>query len=319
MNDSPSVSELFVGIDVSKACLDWCALPSLERGQEKNTAAGRKRLLKKLAKLAPALVVFEATGGYERGLAEALEKTDGLWTIVNPRLVRDFARACGRLAKTDALDAETLALYAQRMRPEVRTRPDRAVRELNAWVTRRRQLVDQLQAERCRLETCDPVVRSSIRSTLGCLERELNRIEERIEQLIRNQQALRDRVQRMRTVKGVGAVTAATLAAQMPELGRLNRKEIAALAGLAPFNRDSGQWRGKRMIGGGRASVRAVLWMAALVASRRNPEIQPFYERLVAAGKPKKVALTACMRKLLTMINSVVRDGYNEEKLSQAA
>jgi len=319
MSDPLPHSEIFVGIDISKKTLDWCVGPALEHGQVPNTTAGRKKLVKTLTKLAPTLVVFEATGGYERGLADALEETEFPWTMVNPRMVRDFARADGRLAKTDKLDAEILARYAKQMQPPVRPRPDAAVRDLNAWVTRRRQLIDSIHAETCRLGTATPIVQPSIRKVLRLVEKELRKVEAQIEKLIRSNPALNERVKLMQTQKGVGVVIASTLAAQMPELGQLNRKEIAALAGLAPFNRDSGQWRGKRMIGGGRAGVRAALWMGALVGSRYNPEIRSFYQRLLANGKPKKVALTACMRKLLTILNAVVRDGLNEENRAKAA
>jgi transposase len=319
MSDSSLSSEMFIGIDVSKATLDWCVGAALERGQAPNTKAGRKKLVKTLAKFAPTLVVFEATGGYERSLADALEGTEIPWTLVNPRTVRDFARAAGRLAKTDKLDAEILARYAQQMRPPVRPRPDTAVRDLNALVTRRRQLIESCGAESNRLGTAAPIVQPSSRKTLRFLENELSEVESKIEKLIKSKPALAARVKLMRGVKCVGAVVASTLAAHLPELGTLNRKEIAALAGVAPFNRDSGQWRGKRTISGGRAAVRTVLWMPTMTATRHHPEIRAFYERLLANGKPKKVALTACMRKFLTILNAVVRDGLNEEKLSEAA
>lgn len=319
MSDSHSPSEIFIGIDVSKATLDWCVGAALERGQAPNTKAGRKKLVKKLAKLSPTLVVFEATGGYERGLADALEETEIPWTLVNPRTVRNFARAAGRLAKTDKLDAEILARYAQQMRPAVRPRPDAAVRDLNALVTRRRQLIESYGAESNRLETADPIVQPSLRKMLRFIKEDLHKVESKIEKLIKSKPALDARVKLMRGVKCVGVVVSSTLAAELPELGTLNRKEIASLAGLAPFNRDSGQWRGKRMIGGGRAAVRMVLWMPTMTATRHNPEIRAFYERLLANGKPKKVALTACMRKFLTILNAVVREGLNEEKLPEAA
>ncbi len=314
MSDSRPSSEMFIGIDVSKTSLDWCVGPSLERGQAPNTTAGRKALMKTLAEFSPVLVVFEATGGYERTLADALEKAKFSWTLVNPRTVRDFARATGRLAKTDTLDAEVLARFAQQMRPAIRPRPNRKVRELNALVTRRRQLVGQCIAESNRLETAEPVVRASIHSVLRHLEKERTRLETQIAEILQNESALRDLNKLLQSAPGVGVVTASTLVAQLPELGKLNRKEIASLVGLAPFNRDSGQWRGQRTISGGRAGVRAALFMAALVASRCNPAIRVFYQRLLAAGKPKKVALTACMRKLLTILNVMARENATFKK-----
>ena len=229
--------------------------------------------------------------------------------VINPRKTREFARATGRLAKTDEIDADDLAFFGEAIRPEVRPLPDAAVEKLCALNARRQQLVEMLTAERNRLGTALPPARPSLREHIRWLEREKERVESELEGHISENLTLRRKFKILCSAKGVGPATSFTLLSKLPELGTVNRKEIAALAGVAPFNRDSGKWRGKRTTWGGRASVRSVLYMAALSASQHNPVIRAFYERLLEAGKPKKVALTACMRKLLVILNAMLKNG----------
>jgi transposase len=255
---------------------------------------------------APALVVVEATGGYEMALVGLLVAAAVPVAVVNPRQVRDFAKATGQLAKTDAIDARVLALFAARVQPTPRAVPDAALQDLTALVTRRRQLVEMLGAERNRLAVARPALRRSVGAHIRWLERQLATLEEELATRIRATPVWREKDDLLRSVPGVGPQTARMLIAHLPELGQLSRHEIAALAGVAPLNRDSGRWRGRRTTWGGRAVVRAGLYMAALVASRHNPVLRAFYVRLVVAGKPKKVALVAVMRKLLTILNAMV-------------
>lgn len=299
----------FVGIDVSKALLDSAARPASRLPQVPNTPAGRARLTRHLVALAPALIVVEATAGLQAPLVVALSEAGLPVSVVNPRHARDFARATGRLAKTDRLDAEALAHFAEAVRPTPRPLPRPAICELDALVTRRRQLITMLVAERNRLEMMPARVCGSIRRQISALRRELERIDGEIERAVAADDELRTRARTLETVRGVGPVTSATLLAELPELGALSRREIAALVGLAPINRDSGRRRGRRACWGGRASVRTALYMAALSARRHNPTIRAFYEQLVGRGKPKLVALTACMRKLLTILNAMAREG----------
>lgn len=301
----------FAGIDVSKSRLDVAQLPERTSWSVNNDVEGISELVRDLARLAPALVVLEATGGYESPVFAALITARLPAVVINPRQVRAFARAKNQLAKTDKIDAQVLAEFAEAVRPEVRPVPDEALQELSGLLRRRQQLVEMLTAERNRSLMATPVVRRDIRAHVRWLERRLQDIESDLDQAIRSTPAWQERDKLVQGEKGVGPVLSMTMLADLPELGRLNRKEISALVGVAPFNQDSGRFRGKRKTSGGRRSVRAVLYMAALSASRHNPEIKPFYQRLLAAGKPKKVALTACMRKLLIRLNAIVREGQS--------
>lgn len=300
---------LFIGIDVAKAQLAFACQPSGETGTVPNGEDGIRDLVARCQALTPALIVLEATGGYEAALVAALA-TAGLPVVVaNPRQVRDFAKATGQLAKTDALDAHVLALFAERVRPAPRALPGDAVQALDALLTRRRQLVEMLTAERNRLLVARAPVRRDLQQHIRYLERRLHEADDDLHTAVKASPAWRVKDDLLQSVPGVGRVVSLTLLAELPELGRLSHKEIAALVGVAPLNRDSGTLRGKRLVYGGRAPVRAVLYMAALVASQCNPVIRAFYLRLRAAGKPAKVALTACMRKLLIILNAMARSG----------
>jgi transposase len=302
-----STESLWVGIDVSKATLDVALRPSDEQWVVPNTDTAHQDLQQRLQAIRPTLIVLEATGGLQVDLAATLAAVGLPVAVVNPRQVRDFARSTGRLAKTDALDARLLAQFAEAIRPQSRPLPDAQRQALTALVVRRRQVVEMLTAERNRLSSARRTTHERILAHIHWLEEELRHLDEDIQQMVRSSPVWREQQDLVRSVPGVGPVTACTLLAELPELGALDRKEIAALVGVAPFNRDSGFWRGRRMIWGGRASVRNVLYMAAITAMRFNPMIRDFYERLVAAGKPKKVALVACMHKLLTVLNAIVR------------
>jgi transposase len=299
----------FVGIDVAKDRLDVQVHPSGESFTLTRTPDGLADLVARLQAIAPTLVVLEATGGFEITVAAALAAAGLPLAVVNPRQIRDFARATGKLAKTDALDAAAIARFAEAIRPEPRPLPDAAARELGELVARRRQVIEMMVAERNRgRQVQSRRLRQRIERHLAHLQQELAAIEADLDATIRGSPIWREREDLLKSVPGIGDVTARSLLAELPELGALGRKPIAALAGLAPFNRDSGRWRGRRMIGGGRAGLRSALYMAALVASRRNPLIAAFYRRLRAAGKPAKLALTAAARKLLTMLNAMLRD-----------
>jgi transposase len=304
---------MLVGIDVAKAELVIAARPAGETWAVANDEAGVRELAARLRGGAPELVVLEATGGYELLAVAALAAAGLPVVVVNPRQVRDFAKATGQLAKTDRIDAGVLALFAERVRPDVRPLPTAEAQGLDALLTRRRQLLEMLQAERNRLGQVfgrgQRPVAKSLTAHIAYLEREVRGADAELGAMIRESPVWRERDDLLRSVPGVGRVVALTLLAELPELGRLSRREIAKLVGVAPLSRDSGTARGRRFVQGGRASVRAVLYMAALVASRRNPVIAAFYQRLVAAGKPKQLALVACMRKLLTMLNAMVRSG----------
>jgi transposase len=298
-----------VGIDVSKARLEVALRPSGKQLAVENGARGISRLVRVLNSAAPECVLLEATGGYEFKLVERLLAEGLPVVVVNPRQVRQFARATGRLAKTDAIDAEILAHYAEAMTPEQRVMPDAQTRKLKALLSRRRQLLVMMVAEGNRSAHAIDVVRRGIALTVKCLKKQLAMLDRELQAFIRETPVWNAKVKLLRSVPGVGAVASATLLAELPELGRLNRKKIAALVGVAPFNRDSGTLRGRRMIWGGRAPVRATLYMCALVAIRRNPVIRTYYRRLHAAGKPSKVALVACIRKLTVMLNALMRTG----------
>ncbi len=303
MKDSP----LFVGIDVSKGFLDVADRPAGDVWQTTNHPCGITTLVKHLVELAPRLVVLEATGGIELALTVEGAAAGLPIAVVNPRYVRDFARAAGKLAKTDALDAQVLAHYAEAMQPEPRPLPDATTQELKALVARRRQLVEMITAEKNRLRSATPLVRPQLQGHVRWLEESLRELDKDLGSYIRSTPIWRAKDKTLRSVTGVGPVLTMTLLAGLPELGVVNRGEIAALAGVAPFNRDSGTLRGKRAVWGGRSQVRAALYMATLVATRYNPVIREFYQRLCAAGKPKKVALTACMRKLLVILNAMIK------------
>jgi transposase len=303
------VNVRFIGVDVSKETLDIAVRPEEERWQTVNADEAFHELIARLQALEPTLIVVEATGGLERGVVAAMAEADLPVAMINPRQSREFARATGRLAKTDEIDAADLAFFGEAIRPEVRSLPDAAVQKLSALNTRRQQLLDMLTAERNRLSTALPAARPSLLEHISWLEREMERVDAELQRHIDQNLSLRSKFTLLCSVKGVGPVTSLALLSQLPELGKLNRKEIAALVGVAPFNRDSGKWRGKRTTWGGRAQIRSKLYMAALSASRHNPVIRAFYERLREAGKPKKVALTACMRKLIVILNAMVKNG----------
>jgi transposase len=299
-------TQVFVGIDVSKAQLDLALRPE-GRFSAPNDEAGFAQVLERLSAVRPTLVVLEATGGLEIPLTGVLAAAGVPVVVVNPRQVRDFAKATGRLAKTDALDAQTLAHFAEVIRPELRPLPDEQTQALAAILARRRQLVEMLTAEKNRLGSAHTPVRKSLRTHIAWLERELSHTDSDLAHAIRESPVWREKEALLRSTPGVGPVLTTTLLANLPELGTLTGKQIAALVGVAPLNRDSGTLRGKRTVWGGRAQIRATLYMAALVAARFNPVIRAFYQRLCAAGKAKKVALTACMRKLLIILNAMLK------------
>ena len=302
--------EGFVGVDLSERWLDVHLLPSGEQAGFSRDRRGIARLVAWLASKGRLLVVVEATGGLERGLRAALAQAGIAVAVVNPRQVRDFARAAGLLAKTDRLDAYALALYGERLLPAPRPARTPADQALAALVLRRRQLTQLIEAERNRARRTEaPRVLASIEAHLGWLRAGLAELEGQIEEHLASNPAWQERAGLLASVPGVGKVTVATLIGLLPELGQLDRRAAAALVGVAPFARDSGLMKGRRTIWGGRHQVRAVLYMAALVAVRHNPTLRAFYLRLAAAGKPKKVALTAAMRKLVVTLNAMLRDG----------
>jgi transposase len=297
----------FIGIDVSKETLETGAHTTGETWSSPNEATAFDPLIKRLRALNPVRIVMEATGGYEMAVAAALYTAGLPVVVVNPRQVREFAKSTGRLAKTDKIDALVLAHFAEAIKPAVRPQPDQDTRELSSLMTRRRQLTEMLVAERNRLGTASAVVRPDVQTHITWLEQRVEDLDEQLQDRIKQSPIWREREDLLRGVKGVGPVLTVTLMACLPELGNLDRKKIAALVGLAPFNRDSGPRKGKRHVSGGRASVRATLYMATMSAVRYNPVIREFYERLVLAGKPHKVAMVACMRKLLTILNAMVK------------
>jgi transposase len=302
---------MVVGIDVAKAELVISLLPSVERFTVANDERGVHTLVARLKSLGPTLIVLEATGGYELLAVAALAAAGLPVVVVNPRQVRDFAKATGQLAKTDRIDADILARFADVVRPAVRPIADDAAHELEALLTRRRQLLEMLQAERNRTGQVfgkgKRGVKKSLKNHISYFERELRMTDTDLGEMIKASPVWRERDELLQSVPGVGPVLSRTLLADLPELGQLSRRAIAKLVGVAPLSRDSGTMRGRRFVQGGRATVRAVLYMAALVATKRNAVIRAFYLRLVAAGKPKKLALVACMRKLLTILNVMVR------------
>ena len=298
----------YVGIDVAKAQVDVAVRPTNVIWEVPNDETGIRQLVSRLKALEPAIVLLEASGGLELPLVAALATEELPVVVVNPRQVRDFARATGKLAKTDALDAAALAHFAEAVRPPVRPLRDAETQVLNSLVARRHQVMTMLVSEKNRLSAATTVaVRPRIEAHIAWLERELDDLEKSLRKTLRQSPLWREKDDLLRTVHGVGEQLSLTLLAYLPELGTLDRRQIAALVGVAPFNRDSGTLRGKRTVWGGRARVRAVLYMGALVATHHNPVIRDFYRRLLAAGKPKKLALTACMRKLLIVLNSILK------------
>ena len=298
---------VYVGIDVAKTRVDIAVRPTGQRWTISNDEPGVRELVSRLKALDPAMVVLEPTGGLELPSVAALSAASLPVAIVNPRQVRDFARATGTLAKTDALDAAALAHFADAVRPAVRPLKDAETQVLSSLVARRHQVIAILVAEKNRLGRAISAVRPRIEAHIAWLEEELSDVDEELRQTLRSSPVWREKDDILRSVPGVGEQLSLALLAQLPELGTLNRRQVAALVGVAPFNRDSGTVRGKRRVWGGRARIRAVLYMGALAASRFNPVIRDFYQRLLAAGKPKKVALTACMRKLLVILNSMLK------------
>lgn len=302
---------MFVGVDVAKAELVVAVLPGAAQWTVTNDERGVRTLVERLREHAPTLIVLEATGGYELLAVAALAAAALPVVVVNPRQVRDFARATGQLAKTDRLDAGILARFAEQVRPALRLIATAEAQELDAMLTRRRQLIQMLGAERNRLGQVfgkgKRPVKKSLKTHIAFLEREIRMADSDLDEAVRGSPVWREQDDLMQSVPGVGSVLSRTLLADLPELGRLSRREIAKLVGVAPLSRDSGTFRGRRFVQGGRGPLRGVLYMGALVAARYNPVIRAFYLRLVAAGKPKKLALVACMRKLLTILNVMVR------------
>jgi transposase len=311
--------ETFVGIDVSKDRLDVAVRPSGERWSGVNAPPAFGPFIKRLKALQPTLIVLEATGGLEAAVVAELAHAGLPVAVVNPKRVRDFARASGQLAKTDQLDAEVLAHFADAIRPPVRPLPTADRDRLAALVTRRRQVLDMLTAERNRQHTAPGTTRERIVTHITWLEKEAQDLDDELRRFIDQNPTWHATEELLQSVPGVGPVTALTMVADLPELGQLDRQEIAALVGVAPMNRDSGNRRGKRRTQGGRAHVRSVLYMAALSASRFNPVIHAFYENLIRRGKEQKVALTACMRKLLVILNAMVKKQQAWRPVEKAA
>ena len=308
-------TENFIGIDVAKASLDIAIHPEGTAWSCHNEEAEFTALVKQLRQREPKLIVLEATGGLELPAVAALASAGLPVVVVNPRQVRDFAKATGQLAKTDRIDAQVLARFGEAVRPAIRPLKDMKTRELDALLTRRRQLTDMLTAEKNRLSSAPKPVRKDIKNHIAWLEKRLRDVNNGLNSAIKDSPIWREHDEILQSTPGVGPVLSVTLLAELPELGTLNRRQIAALAGVAPFNRDSGRFRGQRAIWGGRAEVRSVLYMSTLTAVRCNPVIRAFYLRLISAGKKHKVAMTACMRKLLTILNIMIKNqtSWNSE------
>lgn len=312
--------DVYIGMDVSKATLDICVSDG-EAWQAANDDSAMETLCTRIAGLRPTLIVLEATGGYELRAAAALAAAGVPVVIANPLQVRNFARSLGQLAKTDRIDAQILARFAATVRPQARPLPDAETREIEALITRRRQLVAMITAEENRLGTAAPITRKEIKAHISWLRRQRAKIDQTIDDSIRRSPLFRAKDDLLQSVPGIGSTTSSTLLALLPELGTLDRKQIAALVGVAPLNRDSGTFRGRRRVWGGRARVRNVLYMAAFAGTRWNPTLKALYQRLRAAGKPFKVAMVACMRKLLIIVNAMIRDGraWDASHLAAAA
>src|SRR5215211_5979648 len=298
----------YVGIDVSKDRLDVAVLGEKQERQVCNTQAGIAKLVQWMLELQPELIVVEATGGYQRAVVDALFHAGLGVAVMNPARVRQFARACGLLAKTDKLDAFVLAVFGQRVQPKRYEGKNEAEKQLSALLVRRKQVEEMLKAEQNRLRTVSSVLRGSVERIIAILKEEKKRLDEQIQQFLNEQKAWQEQTEILSSAPGVGMVTTATLLADLPELGKMDRKRIAALVGVAPMNYDSGKKRGYRKTKGGRGDVRSVLYMATLVATRYNPLIRTQYQQFLKRGKLKKVALTACMRKFLTILNAMMRD-----------
>lgn len=301
---------IFVGIDVAKEHLDIAVRPNGETWTIKNDEQSAMELAIKLKGLQPAVVVMEATGGYEMCVASVMSTSGLPVAVVNPRQVRDFAKSTGKLAKTDTLDAQVLAHFAEAIRPEVRSLSDEQAQQLQALVVRRRQIIEMMVSEKNRAYVSHKSIQEQVRKHIEWLEKELEELENDIGESIRESPVWREKDKLLQSVPGIGPITSGVLLASLPELGLLDRKKIAALVGVAPFNRDSGNMRGKRTAFGGRSHVRSMLYMATLTATRYNPVIKQFYDRLIQVGKATKVAIMACMRKLITIINAMIR--YSE-------
>ena len=300
--------EEYVGIDVAKDKLDMAVLGQKATSEVFNTKRGITALVKKMCQLNPKLIVVEATGGYEEALVLALYEAGMPVALVSPQRVRQYAKARGLLAKTDKLDAQNLAEYGKHIQPRLFVAKSEEGRRLSAIIGRRRQLADMQKAEKNRLRTAYLEMKSSIQTVIDCLEAEVERLDEEIRNFMNEHKNFKEQEELLRSAKSIGPVTAATLLADLPELGKLDRKQIAALVGVAPINQDSGKKRGYRKTKGGRPEVRSVLYMSALSGIRYNPIIQAQYDQLVKRGKEKKVAITACMRKMLTILNAMMRD-----------
>lgn len=305
---SEQEQKIYVGIDVAKHHLDVYINATKRVVKVSNDQAGIQELITILSEQPPiTLIILEATGGYERLVARTLEEANFSIRIINPRQVRDFAKALGQLAKTDRVDCRILALFAEKVEPSAKSLRTKEQQNLVDLKTRRKQLVDMITMEKNRLDKANPDMQKQIEKTINFLQKQLKTIDKKLSQAIQIDPNLSKKNELLRSVKGVGPVVSATLLAELPELGTLTAKKIAALVGVAPFNRDSGNFVGGRTVWGGRSSVRATLYMAALVATKFNPQIKVFYDRLCKAGKAKKVALTACMHKLLVILNAIVK------------
>lgn len=309
--------EIFVGIDVSKAWLDEAVYEHKEVNRFSNNEVGIASLVRVLKKLKPKLIVLEPTGGFEILVVAELSRAGLPVAVINGKRVRDFAKATGQIAKTDKLDARVLAHFATAIRPEVRPLRTEEEEQLTALLTRRRQILDMITVEKNRLVTVRAKMKPDLEAHIHWLSDNLKELDQEIEDFIKGSPLWKEKDNLLQSVPGVGPVTSATMLGMLPELGLLNRQEIAALVGVAPMNKDTGNKQGKRSIYGGRADVRSVLYMAALSAKKHNPFIRKFYERLIRHGKEKKVALTACMRKLLVILNALVRT--NQPWRSQTA
>ena len=301
--------ERFVGVDVSKASLEVAVRPGGERWSTANDEREMPSLVERLRQIGPTLIVVEATGGLQTLVVAELSMAGLPVAVVNPRQARDFAKATGRLAKTDPIDADVLAHFAQAIRPEVRELKDEETQLLTALMSRRRQIVDMLTAEKNRLNVSPKGVRKEIQKHIEWLEARVQLMNRQISDAIKKSPVWREKDRILQSTPGVGPVLSVSLLAGVPELGKLNRQKLAALVGVAPLNRDSGLFKGTRKVWGGRAQVRAVLYMAAVSATRANPVIRSFYQRLIAAGKKPKVAITACMRRLLSILNVMIKNG----------
>ena len=302
------MEESFFGIDVSKADLDLFIVPSNKALKTTNDEKGIREILRLAKELKPVSIVVESTGVYQNELVSILVKENLPVVVTNPRRIRDFAKAKNKLAKTDKIDSEIIALFAKEIKPEYRSFKDETLQELTALIIRRDQILNMITAEKNRLEVSHKSVKNDILRTLRTLEKHLRRIDENIDDFLKKEGPVNHKSDILNSVPGVGKILTSTLLAVMPELGSLNRKQCASLVGVAPFNKDSGKYRGKKSIWGGRSLVRKVLYMAALSGTRFNEVISAFYNRLISKGKPKKVAIVACMRKLITILNSMIKN-----------